>query len=1096
MRNIRHIHTVLLALLAIGALSCTREPLQGNGSECTGREVVASLSFAPEANSIVTTKAAVTDAAENRVLNLFVFLFDKNGNKIYSQYFDSKNKESVTATSSLSGEDKWWVNNSASPVAGGVKIKSNSGEGYKIYVMANLDADMVRVSSDLLSHNINDEQDLLDFSVYLNQEITSRNGYFPMTGKLTDLKIADDGTITKTDGTSAGTLMLRRLDAKVKFIFKTGTREDAAGQKINSFTAKQWKVLNLPATSYLVERTKEDAVAVDPATSTTDYVKYAPKFFDTEWTNFEEFPDDNTSTFTFYMLENRQTPKYASITSYQDRSRQVKQASGNHAGENETVTVSYVNSRGMDVTRDMRVFQNANDFSTYVLVTGRVEMNLENDSAGQVLGGDVQYLIHLGDWSFTEDSSWDTDKYNSFNNFNTERNTFYTYTVTVNSVNNIRVEVESSNNTKKYPDGMVENQPGATGQITIAKEEIAICDAHYYSKTMTFHASNFFEGVNSTADSLTWSVKTPFSDGTPVDPLSPGTLDYEWVHFRLNKKKPDGTYNEKRRKFVSPERKFETTTVYRDSTTLNENGGNAEGDGKPGLAGYHNDGLMNIVDLVKYIKEQVDSLEIYYKNKDDGYVYHGDFDNYTDITKAKICVTAFVDEFYYDKNPVTGVSSSTLWKSFVNQPDRSLHILCNSNASKDRESRATGSVITIQQHAIQTIYNTDASETSLQSAWGLEYVDEFTDKVYHYNNKSSKYTGSYKNTSSSDGLFNSVQEWELSGTPSWSTYLNFEVENDVPQMQSTYEGLRYICLARNRDNNGNGTIDPDELRWYTASIRQLIGLYVGNGVIDHHSRLYYRSASEQESSNPSVWRQHIISSTEYGTAGQPTVVWGEEGISTGDISGSIKWGSTTKTSGDFNKFSVRCVRNLGKYNPSSFDFSKGDYEPQDYVEVNSEGSGDDAVYTFKNTHLDDAALRYYTSRELDYHSHTSDINHLYKRFEVLPKSKAKTISNMTFKTLNDNVTTAINAGNQNPYCPEGYRLPNQTELAMMKYYEVISDDMVSRTYWSLGVESGLNNKTGKDKQSKYGYIYSGGNISLQSGGATFVCRCVRDIRTD
>lgn len=1070
MRNIRHIHTVLLALLAIGALSCTREQLQGDGSECTGREVVAGISFAPEANSIVTTKAAVTDAAENRVLNLFVFLFDANGNKLYSQYFDSSNKESVTATSSLSGENKWWVNNSASPVAGGVKIKSNSGSGYKIYVMANLDADMVRVSSDLLSHNINDEQDLLDFSVYLNQEITSRNGYFPMTGMLSDLKIDDSGNITKTDGSAAGTLMLRRLDAKVKFVFKTGTRADAAGQKIKSFTAKQWKVLNLPATSYLVEQDK-DAVNVDPKTSTTDYVTYAPKFFDTEWTNFEEFPNDTESSFTFYMLENRQKPKNT-VTSYQDRSRQVKQASGYHIGENETVTVSYVNSRGMDVTRDMRVFQNANDFSTYVLVTGTVEMEMENDDQGKILGGDVQYLIHLGDWSFTEGISWDTDNYGSFNNFNTERNTFYTYTVTVNSVNNIRVEVESKT---------TENQPGATGQITIAKEEIAVCDAHYYSKTMTFHASNFFEGVNSTADDLTWSVKTPFSDGTPADPLSPGTLDYDWVHFRLNKKNSDGTYNENRRKFVDPSRKFETTSVYRDAKT------NAEGDDSDGLAGYHNDGLMNIVDLVKYIKLQVDTLETWLQNP--GMNYTGAFDNVSDrndISKAKICVTAFVDEFYYDKDPVTGVSSPTLWKSFVNQPDRSLHILCNSEQSTDLESRATGSVITIQQHAIQTIYNTDASETSLQSAWGLEYVDEFTDVVYNYNANSSTYIGSYGNTSASDGLYNSVKEW-YSGNAEWSHYLDFEVTNDVPQMQSDYKGLRYICMARNRDNNGDGVIDPDELRWYTASIRQLIGLYVGNGVIDHHSRLYYRSAAEQTSSDANVWRQHIISSSLYGS-GEPTVVWGEEGISTGNISGSIKWG------GGLNKFSVRCVRNLGLENPSSFDFSEGDYQPQDYVEVehSDEGQSDDVV-TFKCTHLDYAALRYYTSRELDFHSHTSDINRLYKCFEVLPTNEATTTSTLTFSTVNTNVTTAINAGNQNPYCPEGYRLPNQTEMAMMKYYNVLSGDMVSRTYWAYGSDrtDGV-----AEKEDKHGYIYAGGNISLESSDKAFVCRCVRDIRTD
>lgn len=1064
------LHISIATLLSLCTLSCIREALPGV-SDTEGVEVTARLDFAPLANVEVSTRATLDGLSENRVLNLFVFLFDSHGNKLYSRYFDTDDLQSVTSSASLSGEG-WWVSNSATLTQGGVCIKATSGSGLKIYAMANLDADMVRVSSDLLSHNINNEQQLKDFSVYLNQEIVSRNGYFPMTGMLDGLKIDTAGKITKEDGSATGPLMLRRLDAKIKFIFKAGTRTDERGQTITSFTAKQWRVMNVPATAYLIER-DSDSGNVPPTASTGDYVTYAPKYFDTDWVNFEEFPDANTKIFSFYMLENRLTPKNTAIGSYQDRSRQVKQTSGYHIGENESVTVTYVNSRGVDVTRDMRVFSNANDFSTYVLVTGRVDMTLVNDSAGQTLGGDVQYLIHLGDWEFSQGTSWGNDDYgSSLSNFNTERNTSYTYTVTVNSVNNIRVEVETAGGSD------TENQPGATGEVTIAKEEIAICDAHYYSKTMTFHAKNFFEGLTSTADKLTWRVKTPFSDGTPDDPLVPGTLDYDWVHFRLNKRNDNGSYKEERRKFVDPTRAFEYSSTWRDAST------NKESDGTDGLAGYHNDGLMNIVGLVKYIKEQAALLETYWKNP--GSIYTGDFETPDDRENAKIRVTVFVDEFYYDKNPVTGVASQTLWKSFVNQHDRSMHILCDSNVSTDLESRATGSVITIQQHSIQTIYNTDLAHTSLQTAWGLEYIDEFTDVVTTYNVNSGTYTGSGSNTDSFNGMYNSVKEWGIStsGSSIWGTYLDYETQNDVPQMKADYKALRYICMSRNRDNNGDGKIDPEEIRWYTASIRQLVGLYIGGGIIDHHSRIYYRSATEMASSDANVWRQHVISSTKYTSNNQPTVVWGEEGISTGDISGSISWG------GGLNKFSVRCVRNLGLSNPSSSDLDDPSFTPDDYVETSTEGSGNDAVVTFNATHLNAAALRYYTSRELDYHSNTSDINRLYKKFEVLPVSKATTASDSpTFTTVNTAVTTAINAGQDNPYCPEGYRLPNQSELAMLKYYDVISSPMVSRTYWALGTD-------GIQKEAKVGYIFADGNITIRPAGANYVYRCVRDIRID
>ena len=48
-------------------------------------------------------------------------------------------------------------------------------------------------------------------------------------------------------------------------------------------------------------------------------------------------------------------------------------------------------------------------------------------------------------------------------------------------------------------------------------------------------------------------------------------------------------------------------------------------------------------------------------------------------------------------------------------------------------------------------------------------------------------------------------------------------------VKAAKKSLRYFCMARNRDNNGDGKIDRSELRWYTASIKQLVGLYVGNG---------------------------------------------------------------------------------------------------------------------------------------------------------------------------------------------------------------------------------------------------------------------------
>lgn len=1074
----RYFSTIFAAIFLLMMTSCVREQFAPGG--LTGGEGYLYLKFGSAPNVEISTKATLKAESENRIMNLYVFVFDKDGHKIYSKWYSELDRTNSKGELDII-EEGWYRENSSQAdqsSTGVIKIKSPSGSGFKIYVFANIDGDMVKISSEMLSHNINTEADINDFKVYLNQETTSRNGYFPMSGSISGVTVSDGEGIT-IGGGGSGRLILRRMDAKIKFTFKTGTRPDENGQVIQSFEPKGWRVFNIPKTAFLMEG-NEDACSVDPNTPTGEYSQYAYLFFDSEWANFEEFPDQNTSSFSFYMMENRQTPKNSSFTNYQDRSRQKKTATG----LNEVQVVEYTSLSGKTSTKSMRIFQNANDFSTYVLVSAKVIMKLTGSEAGQTLGGDVLYLIHLGDWNSTihngSSEHWNDDEYSNVANFQTRRNTSYNYTVTVNSVNNIRIEVETSDGEN------IENQPGASGQITIAKEEIAICDAHYEAKTMTFSAKNFFEGTTATADDLTWRVSTPFGEGSPSIGHDgediPAGLDYKWVHFRLNKKDAD-------KKFYLDKRRRYTNRAFAESSTLRSADDNKESDGSgdDGLEGYHNDGVMDIIDMVKYIKTQVKRYASWLENGGNYADYKCDFDS-ENLNDAKICVTVFVDEYYYDKDPIFGGSSPTLWKRFVNKEERAMHILCNSNTSKDLESRATGSVITIQQKPIKSIYNTDESYTRLQNAWGLESVDEHADKVFTYNQDGSL-NGSGKNNDEFNGLANSVCEWELaSGEASnittiennirWDKYLSFEVGNELPQLKDRYKSLRYICMSRNRDNNGNGVIDRDEIRWYLASVRQLIGMYVGDGVLESSVRIYNRSTADRNSPDPARWRQHVISSTKYSkTSSEPTVIWGEEGISTGDISGSLAEGNT--------KFTVRCVRNLGMANDAPINKT-----PDDYIQYSKNADGS---YTFECTHINESALRYYSSRELDYEDERATANCLYKKFETAPADQRWTSGEVSFKALNDEVSkygSSVYAG----YCPDGYRLPSQTELAVMRYYMNLTGTYPSRTFWSFGVEA--LGGSGKDGGNKYGFCTHAGNITLWANAKFSTARCVRDVRVE
>lgn len=1115
MKRIINIAIVILASFFL--TSCIEERLEPMSALKEG-EGWLEFSFGAPNSLEVSTKATQTVTTESQVYNFYLFIFDSAGHKIYGKNFDNSNiKTGNDYTNST--EDCWNVTNTTSDTGttrGNVKVKAPAGSGLKLYMLVNLDADMVKISSDLLANTISNEADLLKFNVFLNQTIVNRNAYFPMSGKLTNITI-EGNTLSSPNGN----MILKRLDAKVRFIFKTGDRTDERGQRIQKFEAKSWKVVNVPRTAYVMDyydrglgndptSTGRDHGAVDCSTIPIgDYSNYAANFFETGFVNFEDYTK-TTSEFSFYMLENRQTPKQiipekseSNPKPYQERSRQIKESTG----LNQECTVNYV-VNGVPIERNMKIFENANDFSTYVLVKGEVSMKLNDDSAGQTLNGDVQYLIHLGDWNSTINAAGPgdgKDTYTGFNNYNTLRNTSYTYTVTVNSVDNIRVEVESNNGIVQDTD---EGQPGATGDVTIAKEDIALCDCHYASKTLTFHLKNYFENneISEEAcivDDLTWRVDTPFSVGSPIregDIDITDGLDYKWVRFRLNKMDSGSYYSDKRRKF--------TPRVFASSSEWRTAAQNMEGDGTEGLAGYHNDGCMDVVALVKYMKEQV---KRYLVNPDDsdfdnGYLVGGEVDE----DGPKICVTVFVDEYYYTEHPLTGSREDPhLWKRFVNQDDRSMHILCNSDVSLDYESRATGSVITIKQKAIQTIYNDDPDYTALNTAWGLENEDEYTGKWTYWKDTSG---GSRGNTDLYNGLLNTCREWGLCANNNtnfindtyWGTYMDIEVNNDNPQLHDgdpvgtpEYDYLRYSCMTRNRDNNGDGKIDRDEVRWYMASIRQLIGLFVGEGVVDPSARLYNRNPDQISSTNENDWMQHVISSTASAASSSnlPTIVWAEEGISTGGY----------RTADAAQKLTVRCVRNLG-YIGGTDGGSPETYNigliPDDYI-VKEPGTGDDS-HIFTTTHLNENALRYYTSRELPFADQNSIENRLYKKFAVY-KQQTTYDNNMSVSNFNNNITNDISNGKKNRYCPEGYRTPNQRELAIMVYYftnetgytnDFIEGNYITRTYWSFGPEGKLETPKHDTKQGFAARTGPPAYTTVSQNTSYNGTRCVRDIRVD
>ena len=199
------------------------------------------VNFGPQELIQVQTKATQNYNSENAISNLYIFLFDSGGNKLYGKWLTSSSLLSSEANVLSSTDDCWYVANSSTagtPTKGCFKIKASAGNNFELYVITNLDSDMSRISSDLLSHSVATKADLLKFKLVLNQETVNRNINFPMLGSITGVTITA-GQTNVLNNSAEKVLKLDRIDSKVRFVFKTGTRPDAKGQKIKSFEARQ-----------------------------------------------------------------------------------------------------------------------------------------------------------------------------------------------------------------------------------------------------------------------------------------------------------------------------------------------------------------------------------------------------------------------------------------------------------------------------------------------------------------------------------------------------------------------------------------------------------------------------------------------------------------------------------------------------------------------------------------------------------------------------------------------------------------------------------------------------------------------------------------
>lgn len=1103
-----------------------QEELSENEMYVGEEEVLATLKFSHKDFDVVniTTRATLDLIPESRVQNLFVYIF-VGEKRVYAHYFDRDDLVENQAEVEQSEDNCWYISNRSSNVptdqetTGYMRIKAPTFSGGDIYLVANIDADMVNISPEKLN-TVRTRADIDNLTASLNQSITSRNGYFPMSCRTT-IDIADDGRVTL-----GSPISLTRLDAKIKVGVRVATDNELVintedgeteTQTLKEFIPESWRVVNIPQGSYVFDKTSDY--------NASGYFSTEPVVFETKTVHTFTYTDSEGAShtvdspvngFSFYMLENREKYKKSVEGNYHLRDKRVKDASGQYTK-----------------TGDKWVY--APEDATYLEIKGEVIMTVDvsSEAKQQQLSAAVTYYIHLGDFFNSQ-----TDGVTTLDNYSINRNTIYNYIITIKGVNEIETEVTTSNLSGVGPNDpeFKENETGATGQVYIAKESIYTFDAHYGQRVFSFDAAYI------DPDNVTWYVKTPFGkEGVPEkvgDTEVPAGMDYKWVHFLLNSVEDDGTYSHKNLPWPGDPYDDEEYSYYKD---LYNNDAIDEDllmdvveftqfikEEKRKFERNHDDNPDNDVEASKFLKEYDDDWRVWYNEKNGISISESDAKALTGDEypwwRYRMYVTVFVDEFYYEVDPISGEAREGLWKEFVNQPNRLMHILCDNEKSFDRESSATGSVITLRQRSIQTPYNLENAKT----AWGCETVDEFRESYMWYfsenettaigknadipNSLGSVSLSDKGNNSMTNGLSNTAKllslTFEETDVNKWTEYIDYSRVNDYAPtegsyvvffMKDDYKSLLYSQLQRNRDNNGNGYIDPDELRWYQAALEQVYGLYLGGLGLNADAQLYPPDVAEAtgtfETGNiyagTNKWMLKVLSSTCTSLHRYlPVAVWAEEGVSISYYKREYadKWNKLI----NWSPYSIRCARNLGLpvqdknsiLNPTSTD------EPEPLVAVHYSSS--DNQYKFDLRNINKKSSRFYTTQELEPGDENSEMSRLYYGF----------VTGNSVSVSSDYTSLKMQLEKGQSPCPTEWRTPNLREGALMYLYSSSTDwwdgdtnnenngayTLVS-TYTSLGIY-GNNKKEGTTKSWFFGYDFASLNNTYNYGSPKV--RCVKD----
>lgn len=655
-----------------------------------------------------------------------------------------------------------------------------------------------------------------------------------------------------------------------------------------------------------------------------------------------------------------------------------------------------------------RTFKNAPDMGTYVIVRGYYKG--VRGGEGTDATDEVQGAV-----AYTihlGDCSLQTG---SMDNFSVRRNSKYYYSITVKGVNSIIVEATTDD----------ENQPGAEGDIMKSTNNVYNLDAHFETVMLKLDR-NKFETYSFLAVTPYGTYTQQVQDGTQADPDVEAQY-LAWVKFGAPK----------------------SSTAFKSYP----------GDTSPQL--------VNIYELMNEINDYVGGAQApaggWHFIEENGSLY----------------VTAYVDEYYYE-------NEKDLTK-FINAPDRRLALSTKTSQSADKESTYTESpIFAINQKSIQSIFTLDGSVTR---PFGAETYEETEDAVlstkefgggepnYDYNNPPRPNWG-WRN------LWEQLDGYNVE-TPNlrWDTYVNVSqnghiksnaTESDELQIKAMLDDYNvglYQCFARNRDENGDGIIDVQEMKWYLPAVDECMAFWYGASALS--DQVKFNNTATYFTSTNSTFRTW----------------WALEGSATGEYK---------KTDAPSGKQRVRCIRTIGNFG-------------QDWGVKDNEYSASIIKYDEDNHiiymhDMGENTIRTALSQRGEYnpHDYLSTENKLPEAFQFADKdlSYRNGLSTKNTFSYNEVRTGDVCQRHYSEATDESdlgqWRIPNQRELSLIhRYFRSGSvEDSSNLTDYTAARSTYYREK--ENVQALF-FVQRGNPDFITTTwepaqtGLSFVIRCVRDV---